>query len=118
MIFKKYVFNILIIFFSLFFLFGCGSSQSKENHNSPLIDTINSYRTKGVTCSNKLYVPTHKLTTVDDYKEGYYDYDALYVIGSDEPLESLFDDAIRCGYLFGEFTQFVGYDGGDFVFRW
>lgn len=99
------------MYFYLIILLGCGSLQNQENHNSPLIDKINSYRTKGVTCANKLYAPTHKLTTADSYQEGYYDYDALYAIGADEPLESLFDDAIKCGYLFGEFTQFIGYDG-------
>ncbi|HFU76217.1 MAG TPA: hypothetical protein ENK66_08235 [Arcobacter sp.] len=114
------IINMLIV---TIFLIGCGNNNTNNiivlgDSNKPILDEVNAYRTKGVTCANEQYNPTHKLKTIDvaglinqdEYAYGAYDSDAVFTINEDENLTKLFDERLNCDYLFGEFTHVMSYD--------
>ena len=115
--------KIFYMIFMLLLFVACGNNNRNNTVvlgviSEPIEDEINTHRTKGVMCANEQYKPTHKLKIVevatsinrDEYAYGKYDSDAVFIINEDENLSKLFDDRLNCDYLFGEFTQVVGYD--------
>lgn len=115
--------KIFYMFVVTLFVIGCGNNSTNNTivlgvSTNPITDEVNSYRTKGVTCANEQYKPTHELKIVDvailinkdEYTYDKYDSDATFTINTDENLTKLFDDRLNCDYLFGEFSHVISYD--------